>query len=189
MKLKHKQGFTLNELLVTMAIMSIMIGVALVYVGDKKAETVDAQAREFAAALRDVQDRALNGIKVGSDPSCGYGLRSGGTAWHTYAVLLKPGWKDCKANDPPDFSDDSSAHTPAVVTKNLPGGVSLSAKIGNTVIRDVAFDVPFAHVFAYDAGGTERSGTVQFAFTLNGQSRYVCLSESGLVTENGENPC
>lgn len=82
---KNKNGFTLMELMIAMAIVAIMtvIGIVSIQSGKVKSQ-LEASAREVSVAIREAQNNALSGKNASIENNCNqYDFTYGGT---TYSV-------------------------------------------------------------------------------------------------------
>jgi prepilin-type N-terminal cleavage/methylation domain-containing protein len=161
METKTKKGFTLLELMVVIAIMSIMSTLVIVSLAKSKNDRdVEAAGREVAAALREAQNDALTGKSGTNQYPCSvtFQVTGGGSGYRLlYNYNSSPGQSDC------------GAAFQWIYNKALSSGVSISPGSGNTV-----FSVPH---------GTFSSGTT--GYTLNkGSSQYdVNVSGIGVITD------
>ncbi len=134
--MSHSQkGFTLIDLIVSMAIFSVLTGAVIVnFRAGSRNDSVRRGAQIIASTLREAQTMTLSGTELsdGSFPTGGYGVRV--STDNTNALIV---FAD---------SDDSGTYTDAtedVRTVTLPQEVTFS--IGSTL--DVLFSAPDASIF------------------------------------------
>ena len=140
---KNKKGFSLVELLIVLAIMTIMTGVVFATKnGDKKASVdVEAATRDVAAQIRSLQNEALNGKMIGTIPACSFkfAMANGDTK---YSVSY---FSDCSATTIIGAVKDINFNSKKTVKANSAnsfyfsapqGTVSASQKIGLESLSD-----------------------------------------------------
>ncbi len=72
---KNKKGFSLLEMVIIMAIVSIMTSVMLVVtLSEKDTKEIEAAGREITAAIREAQNYALTGKQQGAGLPCSFGF-------------------------------------------------------------------------------------------------------------------
>lgn len=107
---KDQRGFTLPELLVTIAIMGILLAIAIIiWLGILEQRRVDAAANQFAADLRLAHAKATNQL----------------TDWRITYTAGNANYKLLKLNQP---CDDNSCSSPTVVqtiSRSLPDGTKV----------------------------------------------------------------
>ncbi len=152
-------GFSLLEILITVAIISIMTTASMVSLrGLRDGRAVDAGARTLAASVREAQNYALTGRNIAPTPTVPslFSIRTDGTD----RIYLEQTDRD---------------GTVFVSSYRLGDDVTVSASL-------VQFLVPRAEPWA---GGSELSGTdfVDFAVSRNGVSSHICVYPMGRVEE------
>ncbi len=153
---KNQAAFTLIEIMIAMAIVSIVSSVMLVNFNAKRSQNgVEQSAREVASVVRQAQNYALTGKQTpaGGNP-CSFDVTWGGVG--TTNVLLVNNWNNSGA---------CTALT--ILTYRLRDGVTL-----NGVAGLVSFSVPFSTVLS----------AVTIVVSKDGQSYAICVSTSGSVT-------
>lgn len=163
---KHLSGFTLIELVVSMAILSIMAVITIVSLsGSKTKQEVEGAARQVAAAIREAQNYSLTGKNIGAsgDVPCRFRVEAAGTS--SFTVQQK------KFN-----SGSCSVDSGSSITYALPAGVTIST--GN-----VSFDVPRAEPSSDAFGELDGSEKVDFSISKNGSTAHVCVYPLGRVEE------
>lgn len=166
-----KSGFTLVEVVVATAILSIMAAITLISINGNKINT-EAQAgtRLVASAIREAQNYALTGKNITSDPNkrpCRFRARTAGSV--IFVEQLSAGMVSCpEAGATPDAWEGGS--------RALPQGVTASG-------AEVRFDVPRGE--PTNAAGTELSGTLSIDFSVSKSSvtARVCVYPLGRVDE------
>lgn len=69
-KIKNKNGFTLIEVMVVIAIIGIMTSISIVsFITSRRNAALEAASREVEAVLREAQNYALSGKNL-TDPAC-----------------------------------------------------------------------------------------------------------------------
>lgn len=106
--LLSKRGFTLMELMIVMAITGIMLSVVLVNMqNSRKNSEIEAAGMQLVSLLREVQNNALTGKKIGSDEgdySCAFQFKINTNGSYEIARSLKQSGNDsCEGGD--DMSD------------------------------------------------------------------------------------
>lgn len=158
-----RRGFTIIEMVVVLAIVSLMSAVTIVSLNTSKiSREVESQARVFASAVREAQNYALTGKNItstsGAKP-CFFRVESGATG----AYYIK------QSNNGTCGSFSSGG------TYQLGNAVSVSG-------GPVDFSVPRGEPWS---GGSELSGAgkVDFSLTKNGKTAHVCVYPLGRVEE------
>lgn len=172
---KASQGFTLIEVLVSVAILAIMAAVTIASLsGSRNRQEVGGAARVVAAILRDAQNNALAGKNitgVSSSRPCQFRVRTipgTGTIWHEQ---LNAGSVSCPNLGGPSLDVWSGAST------DLLNGVKFSASP-----TEARFDVPRGEPRNL-AGAPLTSIPVDFSITKGPDTAHVCVYPLGRIEE------
>jgi prepilin-type N-terminal cleavage/methylation domain-containing protein len=165
-KTGYFSGFTLVELMISMAILSIMAALTIVSMtGAKTKQEVEGAARQVAAAVREAQNYALTGKNIGAsgDVPCQFRLDTTGSAISIQQRRFSsPGLCNVNSGSPTVYP--------------LPTGVAIS-------IDNVSFNVPRGEVFndvLLELDGNEK---IDFAISKNGEIAHVCVYPFGRIEE------
>lgn len=181
------------ELMIVIAVIGIMTGVAFVSLGGSKAaKQVEVSARQLAAAIRQAQNYALSGrqdLASAAKKVCGYGVYfvNEATQYKIFYNYTTSG-SNCDTanltninydtNDPQTYSAD-------VETQALQKNVAVS--ISSDASSAIYFTAPFGDV--YYNGGALGKKTITMK-QVGGSAFYnICLSGRGNVVENGTINC
>lgn len=166
-------GFTLVELVVSMAILSIMAAITIVSLsGTKTKQEVEGAARQVASAIREAQNYALTGKNITStstNRACQFSVAS---TVNTASLSIKQA-----------SISGASCGAPAVATTySLQNGVQFSV-----ASREVLFDVPRGEPSDANGeiGGSQGGASpyVDFSFAKNGSTAHVCVYPLGRIEE------
>lgn len=160
------RGFSLLEIMVTVAIISVMTAVSLISLSNlKQKQQVAGDARNLASAIRSAQNFALTGrniLGVGYIP-CAFKVSASGSSF----TLQQSNSTDCV-----NFSGNSYS---------LSSGVSFSSD------QEVRFYVPQAEPRDEndkELGETGAKALVDFALTKGGNTTHVCVYPLGRIEDN-----
>lgn len=182
MKFTVRHGFTLVEMLISIAIFGILASVVLVNMSQSKVrEEVGGVANELAGRIVDAKQRALSGAS-GAPTSAGYACAFGvsimddlndgpveGRGYYVYS------W-DCKGTDA--SSDDDVL---AFLHTSINGNVRV-AKYSSEGEDTVLFAVPFGEMMYPNLG------TFDIKVWRGSAEQHVCVSNAGKVTVRNS-PC
>lgn len=176
----NTNGFSLVELIVAVAVISILLTVTIVnYTNQRKEKTLFFAARQLAADIRIAQSNAVNVLERGGIiPEGGYG------------IALSQGSNEYKLFS--DFNNDklyTSLYVPDELISNtgLPSGVvvsQLKKDGGSTANIDIAFTPPFGNTFIN--GSASSAGAVveaEIELCLSLSCRIITVNSEGRVTE------
>ncbi|HBO17220.1 MAG: hypothetical protein UR69_C0002G0124 [Candidatus Moranbacteria bacterium GW2011_GWE2_35_2-] len=187
-KIKNKfvPGFTLLEVLVTVAIIGIMATVALVSTQRGKIDKeVSVAAEQVASSIREAQNYALSGKQPdATNTACGFGFRR--SSANAYSVFYNHTTEDlvtCNAiikyystTIPNQVS--ASLNSSGII---LPNGVSFynNASTGAMNSQIVYFLIPFAIVYNFDG---DTLGAIKTIMVGKDSIYYaICVSPVGAV--------
>lgn len=159
--LLNVRGFTLIEVMVVMAIISIMAGIIISSLGSGRAEReLETNAREFASVVREAQNYALTGRQfVANTDPCAFQVD-----WSGSSYTLKYRYLDASRN---------CTQTSDILSYTLKNGVVFDNS------STVQFNVPHA-VNAI-------SGSENATFEKSSTYHRVCMYEDGRVTDYAGN--
>lgn len=173
---KSNPGFTLIEVLVSVAILAIMAAVTITSMGGgRNRQEVGGAARVVAATLREAQNNALAGKNITgtmSDRPCQFRVRTiTGTGTIAHEQLS---------------AGDTFCPTPGTLTTNIWSGASTNLLNGVTfsASTEVYFDVPRGE--PKNSLGIEVSavtGPVDFSITKGPDTVHVCVYPLGRIEE------
>lgn len=182
--MKNRKGFSLAELLVVMAIISIMtVAVLISYANSRKLNAINVSGRNFAAIVRELQNNALNGKQsVSGIVVCGYGFHISGSApFYTYDLYYNsyvpaPN-TDCNSVGK-GFGNPTHVYSAG---NSFGNNVTISAATG------AYFTLPGGAIYSdtYSASGTPLSSPFQINLSLSSLNYPICLYAGGRVEEPG----
>ncbi len=166
---KNSAGFTLIEVMVVMAIISIMAGIIISSLGNgRTVRELETNAREFASVVREAQNYALtgktitaSGIPAGAVP-CSFRVSWTGSDYSLIYIYKSSSSADC--NSPSTYS---------IVTFPFKNGVTVSSG------GPVDFRLPHAVV----------TGFTNVNFSKSSLSYTVCISAEGRITDHASGTC
>ncbi len=160
---KTLAAFSLIELLVTVALISILSGVILAVSGnDRTSEQLENSARQVAGAFREAQNYALTGYQgvTGTDP-CRFTVAWSGTGYTT-TYSYKDGAGAC-------------TQTASLRSYQLADGVAFSGT------GSFYFTLPHATIVP--------ANNVTVSLTKAGSTHVVCVSATGLINNFDGTTC
>lgn len=181
------------ELMIVIAVIGIMTGVAFVSLGGSKAvKQVEVSARQLAAAIRQAQNYALSGrqdLANATRKVCGYGVYFKNTANNQYKIFYNYTINDsCDTANLTNINYDTNYNYSAdVETQALQQNVAVS--ISSDASSAIYFTAPFGDV--YYNGGALGTKQIILRSTTNDETKYtVCAYGKGNVSEKaGEAIC
>lgn len=97
MKEVNKQGFTMIELIVVIALMAMMITIFLInFRVATKTKSLDLAAEKLVSDLKEIQANALNAKEYGGAVPCGWGIHYIDANTYIYYAGGKPGGLECE---------------------------------------------------------------------------------------------
>lgn len=173
---KIGKGFTLIELMIVVAIVSISAVVMLLSFGNARTKKeLETNAREFASVIREAQNYALTGKQVGSGVTCRFDVVWENSTYNIYAVK-----RDSPTTCPVISDYTTSPNVSSVASYSLKQGVSF----GNASF--VNFDLPWANIVR---SPVTPSGTPITVFSKSGFYHSICLEDGGKLTDKADNGC
>lgn len=170
MKIANKEGFSLMELVIIIAIIGIMTAVGLVSLNSgKNQKQVETEARKVISVIREAQNNALSGKSIGS-----------GRYPCSFEVSLAPG-------------SDTGKYSASYIYKNSVAETCASNSVSSTygnynlsngvVFSSAASDINFSAPF----GGVASSTSIPLLITLSkGDFSFnFCVCPLGKIVENG----
>lgn len=169
-----EQGFTLMELVVTVAIISIMSAVYLVnYRATDQRIVLDQAAAGLASDIRLAQNMAMNVKKFnGVIPVGGYGIHIGSLPAVSYIVFA-----DVDAGYNKKYSSSAEKYA----DRTLPTNVSI---VSANFTGDIDFEPPFPVVWI-DGAQTANMATITIQYGTSGSTRVITVNRlTGQVNIN-----
>jgi prepilin-type N-terminal cleavage/methylation domain-containing protein len=169
-------GFSLSEVLIVMAIMSIMGGVGFVSLHTAKVNTrLRAAQREVTATIKEVQSYALQGRIETSAKVCGYGMRfTSKTEYQIFYKIAKPLMK---------CADTDYGSSTSVKEMKLADGVELSAPA--YADTEIYFAIPFGEIYGPGDEVEFTGSTMTFRYPAGtGATKLITINSRGSIIEN-----
>ncbi len=178
--MRRKKAFTLLELILVIAVISIMTAVGLsLSTKLRTAKKVETAKREVVSVIKLSQNNALQGKTVSGSTPCGFGFRfTSQTQYEIYYVpLISGSFSSCdEQNTDLDYRHCGSGCQTAE-TFSLENGVIMSS---DTNDAEAYFSIPHGNV--YSSSGTTLVNT---SFTLEDEGETkeenISISFSGSV--------
>lgn len=193
----NKKGFSLTEMMMTIAIISIMTGAVFVnFSATRKTKGLETEARRLVANIREAQDNAFTGKKPADDVApCGWGIYyDAGTNPGEYKIYYNVSTSGC-----------SVANGSELDRKFILSGVTLNgtSSVAQTVILEnnarfdglstdeVYFAVPHGRIFDQNGVAIATPLKLLLRSTVDSTVQHtVCVFSSGRVDdEAGEVDC
>jgi prepilin-type N-terminal cleavage/methylation domain-containing protein len=175
-KMKNEKGMTLLEMIIVIAIIGMMTGIAIVQLGRSRVDTrLRAAQTEVASTIKLAQSFAIQG-KAQSAPICGYGIRF--TANDTYEIFYQPlgGNTDCEDKNSPHYDYDTlEASLVTGEQHKLPEGVVLDPLLLEGSV--IFFDIPHANAFSHDGTSVNKD----YEFSSGGEKRILKVGPRGNI--------
>lgn len=151
----NKKGFSMVELMVTIAIMALMTGAVFVNLaGNRKTKGVETEARKLVAVIRETQSNALTG-KTPADGTvpCGWGIYYNAvSAPGEYKVYYNTSTSKCSVVNA--LATDRQYISPVATGMGTLSTAVLTTSFGNNVRFDdsiigdkVYFTIPYGRIF------------------------------------------
>ncbi len=186
MKQKNKKGFTLIELMIVIAIITIMTAIILTIdsKGNDKLK-LETTAREVVSIIRTAQNNALSGKQFLDKRSC----------FFEFKLLANSYTMEGEFYDPAKEANCVSPSVEVINAGNLPKGVNISSVYDGNVVSSIGFKVPFGNIVAdhgvYDSGESIKKSIRMTISNGGGLDYVICISPSGRIDELGitSDPC
>jgi prepilin-type N-terminal cleavage/methylation domain-containing protein len=179
---KNLRAFTLIEVLVVVAIMGIMTGVAVMSFGNGRTDKeLETSAREFVAVAREVQNYALTGRQFSTTDTdaCADGFR------------FRLRW-----NDNTTAHNDYHLRYRHNVSGSCTGDIVASYTLKNGVVfsgsaSSIFFTMPWANIFNNSGTALELAtpNYVTVTLTKSSRSHVVCIYADGRITNKAGASC
>lgn len=157
---KNLRAFTLIEIMVVVAIVSIMTATVIVSLGSGRAKKeLETNAHEFASVVREAQNYALTGKQAGGGTVCTFSVTW--TSPSTYSLGYTA-------------SGNCAVAPTSLVSYSLKNGVTFSNS------GAVSFRSPWAEV---------TTGGVQANFSRSSNTRSVCVNAQGKISDQTGTTC
>ncbi len=168
---KNKKGFSIIELMVVIAIMTIMVAVLFLKQGDRKAYTdVEAASRIVAAQIRELQNESLSGKKIGT----GYANKYYFTLTNLPAI-------------PPHTTTTYSISYQDSAGTDL--GSAQTFDIATKKVKFKSLNPTFEFHFTAPSGNVSAGSVIEIVSNDNTVSGYICISKTGSVIEQNTSIC
>lgn len=159
---KNLRGFTLIEVMVVMAIISIVSGMVIVSLTDSRVKReLETNAREFVGVVREAQNYALTGKQIGGNTACSFSVTW--MAPSTYNLKYTP-------------SGNCTATPTSTASYSLKNGVIFQ---NASTSGSFNFALPHANF----------SGNTSVKFTKKGIWHTVCISSDGRISDKPGPSC
>jgi prepilin-type N-terminal cleavage/methylation domain-containing protein len=162
-KEKNLRGFTLIEIIIVVAIISIMAGLIIVPLGTSRVKKeLETNAREFVGVVREAQNYALTGKQIGGNTACAF-----------YVIWTTPSTYSLKYTP-----SGSCGATPTNI-------VSYSLKNGVTFSTGGSFNFALPHATLSFSSGSQAT-----VFKKGTISHVVCTYADGHISDRpGSTTC
>lgn len=185
---KSYRAVTMIELLMVMAIISIMttVGIASWQSSQADAKLRTAQ-REVAATVKLAQSYALQG-KMQDDGSgnmvtpCGYGFMFTSSTAYQIFYNLPPAGTDCRTYNSSASDRTYIAGKSKTIGSSLGSGITMTSAV---TLGTVYYTTPFANVFALDGTPYDSTHTKkQLFFSYGSSAKNIIIDYGGDVIES-----
>lgn len=152
---KTKSGFTLIEMIVVMAIISMLVGITLINHGQNHDRDIRLERDRLTSFIRDVQNKAIAGEDVtGAVKVCGFGIHYNASTGsiESYDITVDTNVSCTGQPKGFDVAQAQSAFTPR-------NGVIIKANSFYTIgsdVQDFFFATPMGEAYTAYAGGEAR---------------------------------
>jgi len=174
---KKENGFTLLELMVSVAIISILSVFTIVNVrAGKNYQALLRSAQTFAYNIKKVQNLALSPKKYGTDPVCFYGIDIQNNTTYRIYYRDEPNCSNLVLNN---YRYINAGVTPVLETIKLESGIRFA---GGSINHDMAFKPPepiVIHNRTLDFA--DQTITLQIGTGFGGNTKNVVVNKFGNV--------
>jgi len=170
-KSKKNSGFTLAELVLSIAIMAIISASAIFSIGNGgREQALLRAAQNFAFNVRKAQNLALSPKKYGVNPVCFYGVH---TETPTQYFIYYHDQSPCPAGT--QYNPGQSTKLETII---IEGGANFS---GTSLNRDISFEPPEPITYFDGATGFATEKNIFFTNSI-GSTRQVNINKFGNVS-------